>query len=795
MLRSRMLPLAFALIAGVTYANLSCDKNASGSTPRNGNELRFATLLPYSGGWGVGAKTRAGWTEALKDVNAHPTILKNTGPNSDVNWTVVGLGDDPAEYDTGCSPSGGFEMLEKLEKSFAPDAWVASGCSTSCIFNARVAALRNTPYLSWGCESGQLSNVAEFPYFFRTVAPKTKLAYMYSDLMEAWGFREILLLNDDAGLNTFTNAAMATELARRNEEAGYEKYRWKQLQINRNSVTDNWEAEMQALASISKENPPQLVSIHGYNSMKRKVILSLIDMGIDVKNIQFFISQCVGTEMWKGDAVSMNEGRDDEILAAVNGDIDFEYAVVDESKGFSYNYAYYLYDAVFSMARAFDTIIRSNVDPLSEEATEAVVNTLKQQSFSGLTGTVSYDENHDRKPQYNVLNLQGTKTVRIGTWLYGKGVTFAENVPVKFSGGTATKPNICVARCSFHGTCKDGNCACNTGYSGTDCSQTVMATIVENKNRLDQGIVSFGSVLFGINALLSIFFFAWTLAQREHQIVRYSQPIFLCMIALGCLISSTTILFLSAEDNDEDPAGSADAASATCMLIPIFYSVGFVTTFSPLFAKMWKVKRIFRSGGSLKVVRITGSFLVFRIILPILLVDGIVLGFWASNDPVQYIRVAFSVDQMANATISSGGFCRSKGNSWTYIGLIAAIHFALLIYGNYLTYACRNVDSRFSESKFVAFAMVSHLQVLMIGLPVLAIVADDVTSNYFVRAGIVFLNDLTALCFIFLPKFLDVHFNLGILSSGSVVSGNTSRGKYTAEVSHSKATGSSPSDA
>merc|ERR1712072_798213 len=56
-------------------------------------------------------------------------------------------------------------------------------------------------------------------------------------------------------------------------------------------------------------------------------------------------------------------------------------------------------------------------------------------------------------------------------------------------------------------------------------------------------------------------------------------------------------------------------------------------------------------------------------------------------------------------------------------------------------YKARSVSTEFSESKYVAIAMASNLQILVLGVPILIMVADSAISNYFVRAGIVFLND------------------------------------------------------
>ena len=73
--------------------------------------------------------------------------------------------------------------------------------------------------------------------------------------------------------------------------------------------------------------------------------------------------------------------------------------------------------------------------------------------------------------------------------------------------------------------------------------------------------------------------------------------------------------------------------------------------------------------------------------------------------------------------------------------------------------------------------MISNIQVLLLGIPVILIVADDITPNYFVRTGVIFLNDFTVLALIFFPKILTVSFGVNILTDEvSYSSSGTSKG-------------------
>lgn len=77
--------------------------------------------------------------------------------------------------------------------------------------------------------------------------------------------------------------------------------------------------------------------------------------------------------------------------------------------------------------------------------------------------------------------------------------------------------------------------------------------------------------------------------------------------------------------------------------------------------------------------------------------------------------------------------------------------------GSWNAYLIRNAPSEYQESKYIALAMMSNLQIVILGVPILIVVSTNVTTNYFVRVGIIFLNDAGVLLFIFLPKLFAMH--------------------------------------
>jgi hypothetical protein len=75
--------------------------------------------------------------------------------------------------------------------------------------------------------------------------------------------------------------------------------------------------------------------------------------------------------------------------------------------------------------------------------------------------------------------------------------------------------------------------------------------------------------LFGINFAVIIACGVWLILYRGTNQVAVSQPFFLVLVLIGCLISSSTIIAMAQEDDDGHEPENA------CMAIPWLYSVGF----------------------------------------------------------------------------------------------------------------------------------------------------------------------------------------------------------------------------
>ena len=174
---------------------------------------------------------------------------------------------------------------------------------------------------------------------------------------------------------------------------------------------------------------------------------------------------------------------------------------------------------------------------------------------------------------------------------------------------------------------------------------------------------------------------------------------------MGKRLITETTKFLS-------PFPIAQADDVNCMLQPTLYSLGFTFSFAALFAKITRIAKIF---GNKRLSKVTITWIdMMKPIVALLLLDVVLLALWSSDEKaaLKWERVPKTVDSQGNV-LESVGMCTAE-NPWLYGALILALHFSVLVYGNYMCYKSRNVGTTFAEGKYVFMAMVSNLQVSLV---------------------------------------------------------------------------------
>jgi gamma-aminobutyric acid type B receptor len=258
-------------------------------------------------------------------------------------------------------------------------------------------------------------------------------------------------------------------------------------------------------------------------------------------------------------------------------------------------------------------------------------------------------------------------------------------------------------------------------------------------------------IFFTVICLLCISFTAWTVRNRKTRVVRSSQPEFLVLICLGCLVFGSVLIPLTIDTESH----SQRACDIACQSTPWLASIGFTLIFSALFSKTWRINQVFSNARKFRRVTVT----VKDVMLPLVLLlssNVVVLSVWTVLSPMQYSRIAHEGTDAWNRIISSYAICQSnsgrKGEALPYIVILVCINASVVVIANIQAYQARSIKTEFSESRYIAIAVAFIAQALIIGVPVIVLVRQQPQVRFAVLSMTVFAVCFATLILMFMPK-------------------------------------------
>ena len=255
----------------------------------------------------------------------------------------------------------------------------------------------------------------------------------------------------------------------------------------------------------------------------------------------------------------------------------------------------------------------------------------------------------------------------------------------------------------------------------------------------------FGWTLASLVVLCSIGMAAWVAKNRKGRIVRASQPIFLIIICIGCLLMGGGMYPLSIDSE----IVSVEGCNIACMVAPWLLGTGFSCSFSALFSKTLRVNKLFGAANGFQRVTVTVKDVMMPFIT-LLSLNVLLLGIWTGVNPLVYRRVQIS-------PISSYGICQlrdSSGAGLTPVILFGLLNLITLIAANVQAFRAREISDEFSESKYIAIALLSILQAMLIGVPVAFMTSQEPPVFAVIVSCFVFIVAMSLLLLIFVPKII-----------------------------------------
>jgi hypothetical protein len=97
-------------------------------------------------------------------------------------------------------------------------------------------------------------------------------------------------------------------------------------------------------------------------------------------------------------------------------------------------------------------------------------------------------------------------------------------------------------------------------------------------------------------------------------------------------------------------------------------------------------------------------------------------------------------------------FIGSDNTSLAMAISVMVVNSCAVVLADYEAYKARNVSTEFSESRYIGFAMLSILQVGLVGIPIIFLVQDNPPARFFVGLVIITVVCMSVLLLIFIPK-------------------------------------------
>lgn len=266
---------------------------------------------------------------------------------------------------------------------------------------------------------------------------------------------------------------------------------------------------------------------------------------------------------------------------------------------------------------------------------------------------------------------------------------------------------------------------------GTTVQHNDLPSVDLNENLLSKGWRAAGLVMCCI-ALVSTFgFTTWTLQKRNTRVVRASQPIFLLLICLGVFLFSLSIIPLSFDLGIASQRGCSIACSASVWLI----STGFSVSFSALFTKTYRVRKIVHQ-PQFRRIKVT-ALDVMKPMLVILGANLLILSIMSALRPVRWVVAVVERDQ-SGRPIETVGSCDWL-DSVAFLAPLCILNFCCLSFAVAQAYRARKISTELQESEYIFKSMLVILLACFLGFPILILTQENPAAFYFVLSATIFI--------------------------------------------------------
>jgi len=273
----------------------------------------------------------------------------------------------------------------------------------------------------------------------------------------------------------------------------------------------------------------------------------------------------------------------------------------------------------------------------------------------------------------------------------------------------------CPNDCSGKGVCNSGTCECDKDWESADCSS---AKIVEDVYVINETIQIVYWVFLSVSLAFLLLLGTILFLNRTTRVVKATSVPF-TMLVFGFLIT----VMLSSSLYSVLPK-----SDSLCMARPSVTALGLVGLLSCLFAKTYRIHKIFNT-RKLSQNKITDGQL-FIFVGSMLFVESILLLAWGiADEPAHFQRIDnLKSDEFTLYLVDE---CTESD---TFVALQMTFVAFFLAWGSYLAFKTRDIPSDFNESLYISasIGVLTFASILLI--PINYIVGDNTLALVTIRS-------------------------------------------------------------
>ncbi|XP_054744804.1 uncharacterized protein LOC129249163 [Anastrepha obliqua] len=261
-----------------------------------------------------------------------------------------------------------------------------------------------------------------------------------------------------------------------------------------------------------------------------------------------------------------------------------------------------------------------------------------------------------------------------------------------------------------------------------------------------------------VGIILAIAFLAFTLHFRKMKAIKLSSPKLSNISAVGCVCVYVAVILLGL-DYSTLPTPET-SYSNVCTARVYLLCAGFSLAFGSMFAKTYRVHRIFTRTGSVFKDKMLQDAQLIMLVCTLLVVDALLVTLWVFVDPMErhLHNLTLEISSIDRSVVYQPQVevCRSQYTQG-WLGVLYAYKGLLLIVGVYMAWETRHVTiPALNDSQYIGVSVYLVVITSAIVVVLANLISERVTLAFITITSLILASTTATLCLSFIPKLNDI---------------------------------------